>query len=647
MPDIIELTLPDGHKLKVEKGITALDAARQIGPALAKVCVAAKLDGKPVDLSHKIEKHCKLVLIKGDSEEGLDVMRHSASHVMAQAVLRLFPDAKLTIGPIIEGGFYYDFERKEPFTPADLEKIEHEMKKIIDEEQPFERKEMKKKEAMALYSDNMYKREVIGELPEDAPISVYYNRKTSTSPKEAPEFFDLCMGPHLPSTGKVGAYKLLKVAGAYWRGDAKNPQLQRIYATAFVDKKQLAEYLKRIEEAEKRDHRRIGRELGLIMFSELAPGMPILLPNGMVLRGELEKFMREELDKRDYVEIRTPVIFNNSLWHTSGHWDHYKDNMYFTEIEAQQYALKPMNCPGCMLVFANSTRSYRDLPIRFSEFGLVHRHELSGVLSGMFRVRAFTQDDAHIFATDEQIEQEVISLIELIGVVFKTFGFEYTAELSTRPEHFMGEVATWDKAEKALKNSLEKAAIKYVVNEGDGAFYGPKIDFKVKDAIGRVWQLSTIQMDFQMPARFGLQYEGADGKPHVPIVIHRAIYGSMERFMGVLIEHYAGKFPLWLAPVQVSLLPMAGEHKKYARDFSKKLKAEGIRAVVDERDDTIGSRIRDAQMQKIPYMLVIGGKEMGGEMLNVRQRDGKVFEIRKDEFILRLKKMIKDRKGME
>lgn len=641
------LTLPDGKILEIESGQTSLDAAKKISEGLARAVVAAKLDGKLVDLNLPIEKNADFVLIKADTPDGLDVLRHSAAHVMAQAILRLYPDVKLTIGPVVDNGYYYDVERATPFLEEDLAKIEAEMKRIVDENQPFERVEISRKQALELYFDNVFKREIISELGEDLPISIYYNRKTDKSPADAPEFFDLCMGPHLPSTGKLKAFKLLKVAGAYWRADATREQLQRVYGIAFADKKELSEYLVRLEEASKRDHRKVGKELGLVMFHEYAPGMPFLLPNGAIVRRELENFIFSEQKKRGYEDVKSPIILNANMWKISGHWDHYKDSMYFTDIDGQQYGVKPMNCPGHMLIFANSTRSYRDLPIRMSEFGLVHRHELSGVLAGMFRVRAFTQDDTHIFCTPQQVETEVIGVIELTDFILKTFGFEYTAELSTRPEKFMGERETWDKAEKSLENALNKVGIKYEINAGDGAFYGPKIDFKVKDAIGRVWQLSTCQLDFQMPVRFGLKYEGSDGESHAPIVIHRAIYGSLDRFMGILIEHYAGKFPVWIAPVQIALLPINDGMIEFSKELAAKLKKHGLRVFVNEKAETINAKIRTAQMQKIPYMLVIGEREANGEEMQIRQRDGKQFNMSVEKFISHVQKMIDEKKNIE
>ncbi|VVB57322.1 putative threonine--tRNA ligase 1 [uncultured archaeon] len=645
----ITLTLPDGKALKVPAGATVLDAAKLIGPKLAQVVVAAKLDEQLVDLSHKVERDAKFVLFKPDSGAGLEVFRHSSAHVMAQAVRRLYPQAQLTIGPVVEEGFYYDIGGIPPLSPEDLARVEAEMKKIVEEDQPFVRREMSKKDALALYPDNKYKRELIEGIPGDM-VSVYFNSKTAktpSTPATQAAFFDLCSGPHIPSTGRVKAFKLMKVAGAYWRANAENDQLQRIYGISFDDEKKLAEYTTRLEEAEKRDHRKVGSQLGLIHFSELAPGMPFLLPKGMAVRNELEKFWREEHRKAGYQEIKTPIIMNEQLWHQSGHWDHYKENMYFTQIDEQPFAVKPMNCPGAMLVFGSTARSYRELPLRLGEMGLVHRHELSGVLSGMVRVRAFTQDDSHLFVMPEQIEQEVKGVISLIDKFYKTFGFEYTAELSTRPDKFMGEPETWDRAEASLKAAMDSIKLPYTINAGDGAFYGPKIDFKIKDAIGRSWQCATCQLDFQMPQRFNLSYTGADDKPHTPVVIHRVIYGSMERFMGILIEHYAGAFPPWLAPVQIAILPIAKDHLAYAKALHAKFEQEGLRSVLDERDDTIASKIRDAQMQKMPYMLAVGKNEIDTGRLAVRDRKGKIVQMQVDEFVKHMKMMMKEKKQIE
>ncbi|MCX8166283.1 MAG: threonine--tRNA ligase [Candidatus Micrarchaeota archaeon] len=645
----VNVKLPDGKLIKVEKGIRIIDLAKQISNKLAYEGIVARMNNKLVDMSTMITEDSELEILLPDSKEGLETIRHSCSHVMAQAILRLYPDAQLTIGPVVEDGFYYDIYLTHNFTPEDLKKIEQEMENIIKEDQPFERVELAIDDVINLYLDNQFKQEIIEELRKDGHkmISVYYNRKTNKSPTNAKEFYDMCTGPHVPSTGRIKAFKLMKVAAAYWRGDAKNQQLQRIYGTAFASKKDLEDYVKRIEEAEKRDHRKLGKELNLIMMHEFAPGMIFFLPKGFIIRQELENFIREEQKKRNYQEVRTPIILNEKLWHISGHIQHYKENMYFTNIDEQSYAIKPMNCPGHMLIFKNQARSYRELPLRISEMGLVHRHELSGVLTGMVRVRSFVQDDSHIFIAKEQIEEEVLNVINLVKTVLEVFNFEYHAELSTRPEKFMGDLETWNYAEQALKNSLEKAQLKYTINEGDGAFYGPKIDFKVKDAIGRVWQLSTIQLDFQMPKKFELNYEGKDGKQHTPIVIHRAVFGSFERFIGILIEHYSGKFPVWLSPVQIALLPISDEYLDYAKELEKKFKDKGFRVVLNDKQETINAKIRDAQLEKIPYMLVIGKKEKETHRLTVRERNGKQYELEEEEFVNKIELMIKQKKNIE
>ncbi|MEM4137141.1 MAG: threonine--tRNA ligase [Candidatus Anstonellaceae archaeon] len=629
------------EELEFEKPVDGIELLKRLKKDIKEI-VAIKIDGELVDLAKKIEKNCEVKFIEKNSEIGIEILRHSTAHVMAQAILRLYKDAKLTIGPVVEDGFYYDIYRTTPFEEEDITKIEKEMQKIIEEDQPFERVEVSKEEAKKLYKDNKYKLEIIEEL-EDGKISVYYNRKTKKTPKNFDEFFDLCTGPHLPSTSYIGAFKILKVAGAYWRGDPSNDQLQRVYGTAFATKEQLEEYLNRLQQAALRDHRKVGKELNLIMFSEMAPGMVFFLPDGMIIRNELENFIREEQNKLGYREVKTPIIINTKLWQISGHWDHYKDNMYFTKIDEQQYGIKPMNCPGHMLIFANSAKSYRDLPLRISEFGLVHRHELSGVLSGMTRVRAFTQDDAHIFCTEEQIEEIVIEVLQLTQKVLSIFEFEYKAELSTRPEKYMGDLKLWQKAEEALENALKKLNMPYSINEGDGAFYGPKIDFKVKDAIGRVWQLSTCQLDFQMPLRFGLKYEGKDGKLYHPVVIHRAIYGSLERFIAILIEHYAGKFPIWLCPMQVILIPISQKHQEFCFQLEKKLKENKIRAETYKKEATINLKIREAQLRKIPYIVVIGDKEIEENKLAIRVRNGKQFKMTEEEFIEYVKNKIKNK----
>ena len=548
--------------------------------------------------------------------ESKNTYRHSTSHILAQAVKRLYPNTKLAIGPAIDDGFYYDFDTDTPFTPEDLEKIEAEMKKIIKEKLPIERFELPREEAIKFVHDagEPYKEELIRDLPEDAVISFYRQG----------EFTDLCAGPHVQSTGRIkaNAVKLTSATGAYWRGDSDRKMLQRIYGTSFLKKTDLDAYLQRIEEAKRRDHRKLGRELDLFALMDEGPGFPFFFPKGMVLRNELESFWRREHTAAGYEEIKTPIILNEELWHRSGHWDHYKDNMYFTEIDGEEYAVKPMNCPGGILTYKRKMWSYRDLPVRMAEMGLVHRHELSGALHGLMRVRCFTQDDAHIFMLPEQIHDEVKGVLTLIDRVYKVFGFEYRVELSTRPENFMGEIAQWDTATDALRQVLEEYGTEYVVNEGDGAFYGPKIDFHLVDSLGRSWQCGTLQLDFQMPERFELEYIGADGEKHRPVMIHRTVFGSMERFTGILIEHYAGAFPLWLAPVQVMVMPITDRSRDYAQEVADRLVSEGYRVETDFRSEKIGYKIREAQMQKIPYMLVLGDKEAESGTLSVRTRTG-------------------------
>lgn len=545
------------------------------------------------------------------SEVGIMTLRHSAAHVMAQAVKYLYPEVKLGIGPAIEDGFYYDFDRGDGFTPDDLEKIEAEIAKIKKADTPFTRKEITRQEALELFADEPYKIELINDLPEDEIISVY----------EQGGFVDLCRGPHVRSSKKTGVIKLLSVAGAYWRGSEKNPMMQRIYGTAFPTKEELQAYLDRIEEARKRDHRKVGRELDLFSFHEEGPGFPFWHPKGMIVLNELMDFWRREHAKRGYMEVKTPMILNEELWHRSGHWDTYRENMYFVNIDEQAYAVKPMNCPGVMLIYKDSMKSYRDLPLKYAELGHVHRHEKSGVLQGLFRVRAFTQDDAHVFCREEQIQEEIGLIIDLISALYSKFGFnEYRIELSTRPAKAIGTDEMWETAESALQDALKAKEIDYQLNPGDGAFYGPKIDFHVKDSMGRSWQLGTIQLDFSMPERFELEYIGEDGKPHRPVMIHRAALGSIERFMGILIEHYAGAFPLWMAPVQAVILPIADRHHDYANEIAGKLRELGVRVKVDSRNEKTGFKIREAQMEKIPYMLVTGDREAEAGMVSVRQR---------------------------
>lgn len=611
---MITITFPDGKQQQYEAGVTPSTIAEGISKGLHKNAVAAKVNGQVVDLNRALNEDALVEIITLDSEDGLEVYRHSTAHLMAQAIKRVFQGSKvnLGIGPVIEDGFYYDIDIERPLTPEDLNVIEREMKRIVQENLAIERRVVSREEAISIYSelDDDLKLELIRDLPEDAEITMY----------DQGEFFDLCRGPHLPSTGKIRAFKLLSVAGAYWRGDSNNKMLQRIYGTAFPKQAQLEEHLHILEEAKKRDHRKLGRELGLFMFSEEAPGMPFYLPNGMTIRNELTKFSRELQQKRDYNEVQTPFVMNQRLWEQSGHWDHYHENMYFTEVDESKFALKPMNCPGHMLIYKNGLHSYRDLPIRMSEFGQVHRHELSGALNGMMRVRTFCQDDAHIFVRPDQIEAEIERVIDLIDEMYQVFGFEYTIELSTRPDDSMGSEELWNQAESALQNVLDSKQVAYRINEGDGAFYGPKIDFHITDALKRSWQCATIQLDFQMPENFDLNYIGEDNNRHRPVVIHRAVFGSIDRFIGILTEHFAGAFPVWLAPVQVQLLPIAAPHVEYANQIKAKMEQRGIRVQVDDRNEKIGYKIREAQLQKTPYMLVIGDNEVSSNTLSVRRR---------------------------
>jgi len=608
----IKISFPDGSIREFEKGVTTEQIAESISSNLRKKAVAGKVNGKLVDLYLPIEEDAVVEVVTLDSEDGLEVYRHSSAHLLAQAINRLYPETKFGIGPVIEDGFYYDMDLPVTLSTEDLVEIENEMKKIIKEDLPIRRKVVSRDEALRIFSeagDNL-KIELIQDLPEDAEISIY----------QQGEFFDLCRGPHLPSTGKLKAIKLLSVAGAYWRGDSDRQMLQRVYGTSFPKESQLEEFLHLLEEAKKRDHRKLGRELELFMFSEEAPGMPFYLENGMIIRNQLENFTRKLQELAGYKEVRTPLMMNQRLWEQSGHWDHYHENMYFTEVDDTKFALKPMNCPGHMLIFKNQLHSYRDLPLRIAEFGQVHRHELSGALNGMMRVRTFTQDDAHIFVRPDQIEAEIKEVIKLIDQIYGVFGFDYRVELSTRPEDSMGSDELWNQAETSLKNVLDHLEMNYVVNEGDGAFYGPKIDFHILDALKRSWQLATIQLDFQMPEKFDLQYIAEDNNRYRPVVIHRAIMGSVDRFIGILTEHFAGAFPVWLAPVQVKLLPIAVPHVEFANEVMKKMQDAGIRVIVDDRNEKIGFKIREAQLKKVPYMLVIGDKEVENGTLSVRKR---------------------------
>ncbi|KEI77103.1 threonyl-tRNA synthetase [Clostridium botulinum A2 117] len=633
---MIKITLKDGKVMEFEEGIKISDIAMKISPALYKKALAAKIDGETVDLMTELHKDSSLEILTFEDEMGKWALRHTGAHILAQAVKRLYPEVKLAIGPAIDTGFYYDFEADFTFTPEMLEKIETEIKKIIKENHKLERFELPREEAINLMKEKNedYKVELIEDLPEGEVISFY----------KQGDFTDLCAGPHVPSTGKVKSVKLLSLAGAYWRGNENNKMLQRIYGTAFTKKSELDEYLNMLEEAKKRDHRKLGKELDLFSIHEEGPGFPFFHPKGMIIRNILENFWREEHTKAGYQEIRTPLILNEELWHQSGHWDHYKENMYFTNIDDSDYAIKPMNCPGGILVYKNSMHSYRDLPLRLSELGIVHRHELSGALHGLMRVRCFTQDDAHLYMTKEQIKEEIVGIIKLIDKFYKLFGFEYFVELSTRPEDSMGSDEDWEIATNGLREALDSIGKEYRVNEGDGAFYGPKIDFHLKDCIGRTWQCGTIQLDFQMPERFDLSYIGADGEKHRPVMVHRTIYGSVERFIGILIEQYAGAFPTWLAPVQVKLMNITDSQYDYLKKVEEALKENNIRVEIDTRNEKIGYKIREAQLQKVPYMLILGDKEVEAGKVAVRSRkDGDLGAISLEEFIEKIKNEIKNK----
>jgi len=637
MKEQVNIRLPDGSVEQYDAPVTPLEVAGRIGARLAAAAVAAKVNGKSVDLDHKITGDVDLEIITADSDEGLEILRHSAAHIMAQAVKRLFPEARLGIGPAIAEGFYYDFDIPQRLSDDDLEQIEAEMGRIVSADYEFKRSVMPAEEARALFeaSGEVYKLELVDDIGEDY-VSIY----------QQGEFTDLCRGPHIPATGRLKAFKLLSLAGAYWQGDTERPMLQRVYGTAFPKNKELEEYIEKRKEAEKRDHRKLGQQLDLFSFHDAGPGFPFLHPKGLIIRQQLEDFLREELRRRGYEEIRTPVILNEGLWHQSGHWDHYKENMYFTQIDDDGYAIKPMNCPGAMLLYRRKLHSYRELPVRLCEMGVVHRHELSGVLQGLMRVRCFTQDDAHLFVTPEQIRDEIKGIIQLIDYVYRdVFGFDYHIELSTRPENSMGSDEIWEHAVKALRDALHDLNRGFSVNEGDGAFYGPKIDFHLRDCLDRTWQCGTIQLDFLMPERFGLEYVGSDGEKHRPVVIHRTVYGSLERFMGILIEHFAGAFPTWLAPVQVMMIPVSSEHRDYARQAEAQLEKNGIRADVDERDEKVGYKIRDAQLQQVPYMLIVGENEVGSGTVSVRhRREGDMGERSLADFIGGIREEIAERK---
>ena len=632
----VKVVLKDGNERLYPQGTRIMDIVSDISERLAKEAIVARLNGRLVDLFTPVEEDSELEVITFDMSEAQEVFRHSTSHIMAQAVMRLFPDAKLAIGPSIKDGFYYDFDMDTTFSPEDLQAIEKEMQKIIKADYEFSRKEVPREEAIKYFKETNqpYKVELIEDLPEESTISMY----------KQGEFVDLCAGPHVPSTGKIKAVKLLSTAGAYWRGSERNPMLQRIYGTSFPKKSLLDEYLKRMEEARKRDHRKLGVQLDLFSMHDEAPGFPFFHNKGMIVRNLLEDFWREEHKKWGYEEVKTPIVLRRELWEQSGHWDHYKENMYFTKLDDADFALKPMNCPGGMILYKTKQRSYRDLPLRVCELGLVHRHELSGVLHGLMRVRAFTQDDAHLYMLPSQIKDEIIGVMDLIDRFYSLFGFEYHVELSTKPENAMGSDEVWEKATEALREAAEASGRDYVINEGDGAFYGPKLDFHLKDCLGRTWQCGTIQLDMLMPELFDLTYIGQDGEKHRPVMLHRTVLGSIERFIGILIEHFAGAFPTWLAPVQTIVLPIAERHLEYADSIKRTLEDNGIRVEVDARNEKIGYKIREAEIQKIPYMLVVGDNEAENGTVSVRkQKEGDQGSFVLEDFISGIKKEINDK----
>lgn len=633
----VNIILPDNSERAYAAGTTLGEAVKQLSNSLAKKVLAADVDGELTDLREEVKDGSKVSFLTFNEQGGKDTLRHSASHIMAQAIKRLWPDAQLAIGPAIENGFYYDIDMEHVLVPEDLAKIEAEMHKIVKANFPIEKEVLSRDEALKFFKEKHenYKVELIEDLPADAEISTYRQG----------EFVDLCAGPHVASTGKVKAFKLQSLAGAYWRGDEKNKMLQRIYGTAFEKKEELDEYLHLLEEAARRDHRKLGKELGLFVLKEQGPGFPFFLPKGMALRNELENFWREVHHDFDYEEIRTPIILNRQLWEQSGHWFHYRENMYTTVIDDEDYAIKPMNCPGSILVYQNDLHSYRDFPMRMAELGLVHRHELSGALHGLFRVRSFTQDDAHVFMLPSQIKAELIKVIELFDRIYSQFGLTYRVELSTKPDNAMGDDAIWESATNALREAIEEKQIPYQINEGDGAFYGPKLDFHIRDSIGRTWQCGTIQLDMNLPERFHMEYVGEDGQKHQPIMIHRACFGSMERFIGILIEHYAGAFPTWLAPVQVKILPISEKHVEYAEKLRKAFKKAYVRVELDDRNEKIGYKIRQAQMEKVPYMLVVGDKEEQEGTVAVRSRvEGEKGSVKWEDFLADILEEVKERK---
>ena len=632
----VKIILPDGSAKEYAAGTTLGEAVKQLSNSLAKKVLAANVNGELTDLCEELVDGSEVAFLTFEDEGGKHTLRHTASHILAQAVKRLWPEAKLAIGPAIDKGFYYDIDMEHTLTPEDLGKIEKEMSRIVKENLPITKSVMPRQEAIDFFKakNEDYKVELIQDLPEDAVISCYSQG----------DFIDLCAGPHVASTGKVKAFKLQSIAGAYWRGDEKNKMLQRIYGTAFEKKEELDAYLHMLEEAAKRDHRKLGKELGLFVIKEEGPGFPFFLPKGMALRNELENFWREVHHDFDYEEIRTPIILSKHLWETSGHWDHYRENMYTTIIDDEEYAIKPMNCPGGILVYQNEMHSYRDFPLRYAELGLVHRHELSGALHGLFRVRAFTQDDAHVFMLPDQMQTELMKVIELFDRIYSQFGLKYHVELSTKPDNAMGDDAIWEAATEALRNAIEAKGIPYVINPGDGAFYGPKLDYHIEDSLGRTWQCGTIQLDMNLPERFQIEYIGEDGQKHRPIMIHRACFGSMERFIGILTEHYAGAFPTWMAPVQVKILPISEKHVEYAKELAKQMHRDYVRVEVDDRSEKIGYKIRQAQMAKIPYMLVVGDKEVEEGTVNVRKHGGdELGSVPFEEFFNSIKIEIKER----
>ena len=634
---MIKVKLLDGSVKELEEGSDSYSLAALISKKLAKEAVAAKVNGKLVDLSQKLKENDQVEIVIADSEEGIEIIRHSTAHVLAQAVKKIYKNVKLAIGPTIKNGFYYDFDLDISLTHDDLKKIEDEMNKIISRDLKFTRQEVSRKEALRLMSEKneYYKIELINDLDENEQISLYTQG----------DFTDLCRGPHIPSTRFIKAFKLTSVAGAYWRGDEKNEMLQRIYGVAFATKKELEKYEKLVEEAKRRDHRKLGRELKLFEIMDEGPGFPFFLPKGVVLKNILIDYWRKLHNEAGYVEIETPIMLNKDLWIRSGHWDHYKENMYTSMIDNKEFALKPMNCPGGMLVYKNETHSYRDLPLRVGELGRVHRHELSGALHGLMRVRAFTQDDAHIFMLPEQIKSEILGVVRLIDEVYGTLGFKYNVELSTRPEDSMGTDEEWNMAENSLKEALNEGGLDYKINEGDGAFYGPKIDFHIEDSLGRSWQCGTIQLDFQLPQRFELEYIGRDGEKHRPIVIHRVIFGSIERFIGILIEHFAGKFPVWLAPVQVKVLPISDKFMDYSKEVLDKLRKAGIRCEIDARNEKTNYKIREARNERVPYMIIIGEKEKTRGDISLRSRkNGEEGNTSLAGFITRVQRENKDKK---